>query len=118
MSPRGRGHGVPQGATRGGPAGHIHTNAVFPNIDPARVDEFNALAAELLEITKGDPGALQYDCYMSDDNTRCALRETYADSDALLAHLPLVNDHLTKIREISGGIDGDILATLPRSSRR
>ncbi len=89
--------------------GHIHINAVFPNIDPARVDEFKALAAEMLDITKGDPGALQYDWYMSDDNTRCVLRETYADSDALLAHLPLVNDHLMRIGAISGGIDADVL---------
>ncbi|MCU1501364.1 MAG: hypothetical protein JWM12_718 [Ilumatobacteraceae bacterium] len=88
---------------------HIHINAVFPNIDPARVDEFNALAAELLEITQGDAGALQYDWYISDDNTRCVLRETYTDSAALLAHLPLVNEHLIKIGEISGGIDADIL---------
>jgi quinol monooxygenase YgiN len=87
----------------------IHINAVFPNIDPARIDEFKALAAELLEITNGDPGTVRYDWYLSDDNTRCVLRETYADSAAVLAHLPLVNDHLTRIAEISGGIEADIL---------
>ena len=89
--------------------GQIHINAVFPNIDPARLDEFRALAAEMLEITKADPGALQYDWYMSTDNSRCVLRETYADSAALLAHLPLVNEHLVKIGAISGGIDADVL---------
>jgi quinol monooxygenase YgiN len=89
--------------------GYIHINAVFPSIDPGRLDEFHALAAELLAITKADPGALQYDWYMSADNTRCVLRETYADSAALLAHLPLVNEHLAKIGAISGGIDADVL---------
>ena len=87
----------------------IHINAVFSNIDPKRLEEFKALAAELLEITNNDGGVVQYDWYLSDDGTRCVVRETYVDSDAVLAHLPLVNAHLAKIGEISGRVEGDVL---------
>lgn len=89
--------------------GQIHINAVFSDIDPTRLDEFKALAGELLQITNADTGVLQYDWYLSDDGTRCVVRETYADSAAVVAHLPLVGDQLAKIGELCGGVEGDLL---------
>ena len=87
----------------------IHINAVFSDIDPNRLEEFKALAGELLRITNDDDGVLNYDWYLSDDGTRCVVRETYVDSAAVLAHLPLVNEQLARIREICGAAEGDIL---------
>lgn len=89
--------------------GQIHINAVFADIDPARLDEFKVLAGELLQITKADDGVLQYDWYLSDDGTRCVVRETYADSAAVVAHLPLVSEQLANIGELCGAAEGDIL---------
>ena len=70
--------------------GQIHINAVFSDIDPNRLDEFKAVASELLRITDDDDGVLNYDWYLTEDGTRCVVRETYVDSAAVLAHLPLV----------------------------
>ena len=89
--------------------GQIHINAVFSDIDPNRLDEFKALASELLRITNDDDGVLSYDWYLSDDGTRCVVRETYVDSLAVVAHLPLVHEQLARIGEICGAADGDIL---------
>ena len=89
--------------------GQIHINAVFSDIDPNRLDEFKALARELLRITKRDDGVLNYDWYLSDDGTRCVVRETYVDSAAVVAHLPLVSEQLARIGEICGAAEGDIL---------
>jgi quinol monooxygenase YgiN len=89
--------------------GEIHINAVFSDIDPTRVDEFKALASELLQITNADDGVLQYDWYLSEDGTRCVVRETYADSAAVVAHLSLVGEQLAKIGEFCGAAEGDVL---------
>ena len=89
--------------------GQIHINAVFSDIDPTRLDEFKELASELLQITNADTGVLQYDWYLSDDGTRCVVRETYADSAAVVSHLPRVGEQLAKIGELCGGVAGDLL---------
>jgi quinol monooxygenase YgiN len=86
-----------------------HINAVFSDIDRTRLDEFKVLATELLQITNADDGVLQYDWYLSDDGTRCVVRETYKDSAAVVAHLPLVGEQLAKIGELCGAAEGDIL---------
>ncbi len=59
--------------------------------------------------TNADDGVLHYDWYLSDDGTRCVVRETYADSGAVLAHLPLVSEQLAKIGELCGAAEGGIL---------
>ena len=89
--------------------GQIHINAVFSDIDPSRLDDFKAVAGELLRITNDDDGVLSYDWYLSDDGTRCVVRETYADSAAVVAHLPLVGEQLAKIGELCGAAEGDVL---------
>ena len=89
--------------------GQIHINAVFSDIDPSRLDDFTAIAGELLRITNDDDGVLSYDWYLSDDGTRCVVRETYADSAAVVAHLPLVGEQLAKIGELCGAAEGDVL---------
>ena len=53
--------------------------------------------ARCCRITNADDGVLHYDWYLSDDGTRCVVRETYADSGAALAHLPLVSEQVAKI---------------------
>jgi quinol monooxygenase YgiN len=65
----------------------LQISARFPHIDPANLSEFKTLAVEALAITKTDPNALQYDWFLSADETVCEVRETYANSDAVLAHL-------------------------------
>lgn len=39
------------------------------------------------EVKRKDTGTLQYDWFISSDNTECEIREAYENSDALLAHI-------------------------------
>ena len=63
----------------------IQLTATLPSIAPGNLAEFKELAARALELTKGEATTLQYDWFFSDDETKCVVRETYANSDANLA---------------------------------
>jgi quinol monooxygenase YgiN len=86
----------------------IQILAVFPNIAPGDLAEFKQLAAETLQITLSEPGTLQYDWFLSEDQTRCVLSEIYADSDAMLAHLANVGEYMGRQIELGGGLEGDV----------
>ena len=45
------------------------------------------LMPEMVEATRGEPGTLGYEWFLSGDGTLCHVYERYADSDAALAHL-------------------------------
>jgi hypothetical protein len=83
----------------------LQISARFPNISPANLGEFKKLAADALAITKNDPNALQYDWFLSADGTVCEVRETYANSDAVMAHIGAMGDLLGRIIELGGGIE-------------
>jgi quinol monooxygenase YgiN len=82
----------------------IQITATLPKIAPGDLAEFKRLAAELLELSKSEAGALQYDWFFSADETRCVVRETYANSDAVLAHLANVGELVGKLAAVGGGL--------------
>ena len=57
------------------------------SIRKGRFDEFEALMHEMVDSTRTEPGALMYECFLSDDKSTCHLYERYADSDAVMTHL-------------------------------
>ena len=81
----------------------FQVSAVFPSIAPSDLTEFKQVAAEALERTIPEPGTLHYDWFFSEDETKCVVREIYADSDALLAHLGNVGELLGRLIELGGG---------------
>jgi quinol monooxygenase YgiN len=83
----------------------IQLTATLPNIEPGNLAEFKELAARALEITRGEETTLQYDWFFSDDETKCVVRETYANSDAILAHIANVGDLIGKLAELGGGLE-------------
>ena len=83
----------------------IQVTATLPNIAPDNLPEFKELAARALEITKGEATTLQYDWFFSDDETKCVVRETYANSDAILAHMGNMGDLIGKLAELGGGLE-------------
>jgi quinol monooxygenase YgiN len=89
----------------------LQVTARFPRIDSSNLSEFKRLAGEAVEITKGEAEVIQYDWFFSDDETTCVVRETYADSDAVLAHLGQVGDLLGKIIEVGGGLEVDVFGS-------
>ena len=46
-----------------------------------------------------DPGTLQYDWFISDDKKECEIRETYENSEALMAHVINLREPLRTLFE-------------------
>ena len=83
----------------------IQVTATMPNIAPANLAEFKEIAGRAMELTRGEPAALQYDWFLSGDETKCVVRETYADSDAILAHMANLGELLAQLAELGGGLE-------------
>lgn len=57
-------------------------------INSGKLDEFKQLMTQMVDDTKkNEPGALNYEWFISDDQIRCHLYERYADSAAAMIHL-------------------------------
>lgn len=89
----------------------IQMTAQF-KIKHGNIDAFKKLAQSCINTVKEkDPGTLQYDWFFNSDETVCHVRETYANSDAVLAHAgnvgPFLGD-LMAITEFSGRIYGEV----------
>ena len=89
----------------------IQVSAVFASIAPGDLAEFEQVAAAALELTTPEPGTLHYDWYFSADATTCEVRETYADSDAMLAHVGNVGELLGRLVELGGGLEGNVFGS-------
>ncbi|MDA0195230.1 MAG: antibiotic biosynthesis monooxygenase [Bacteroidetes bacterium] len=58
------------------------------SIKDGQLNNFQKLMNEMVEATKRDePGALNYEWWLSEDKSACHIYERYADSDAAMAHL-------------------------------
>lgn len=90
----------------------IQLTATLPNIAPDNLAEFKRVAAEALELTKQEATTLQYDWFFSDDESKCVVRETYANSDAILAHMAHLGDLIGKLAELGGGLEIEAFGTL------
>jgi quinol monooxygenase YgiN len=54
---------------------------------PGQLKGFRAVAGDLIASTKSEPGTLNYEWNLSDDETVCHIYERYQNSEALLAHI-------------------------------
>ena len=73
-------------------------------IHDGKLEEAKKIAAECMAIVKEKEegkGALQYDWFFSADHKECVVRETYADSNAVLTHMSNLGEPLGQILEIS-----------------
>ena len=68
-------------------------------INEGKFDEFQGIAQAMIAGTQKEPGAIGYDWCLSSDRRRCRILETYADANAVLAHLtgPVVEELVPKI---------------------
>jgi quinol monooxygenase YgiN len=56
-------------------------------VHDTKFDCFEAIAQEMIAHTRHEPGALRYEWCLSADRKCCRILETYADADAVLAHI-------------------------------
>lgn len=73
---------------------------VVLGVRPGELDNFRTLMAEMLESTRGEPGVLSYERFVSEDGKIVHVYERYVDSAAAVAHL------LTFGREFGGRFVG------------
>jgi quinol monooxygenase YgiN len=63
------------------------------SIHPGKLDAFKATAKACLAcVREKEKDALRYDWFFNKDESECVVRETYASSDALLAHIGGLGD--------------------------
>ena len=55
-------------------------------IKPGQIDALRTVMREMVDLTRLEPGTLNYEWFLSDDGASCHIYERYADSGAVLAH--------------------------------
>ena len=83
----------------------IQVSAKFANVSNANRAEFKRVAAVALDISRREPGVLQYDWFFNDAETVCVVRESYQDSTALLAHIANLGETFGKLVDLGGGCE-------------
>ena len=75
-----------------------------------KADEYKRLSAQAMEIVRAEePGTLQYDTYLNDDETECVIVERYQDSEAAMAHAANLADISASVLEIVTVVHGELL---------
>lgn len=85
----------------------VHFTARFVKIKKEDLEKFKALAARLLEVTREEPGNLEYDYFLSPDESVCVVRETYVDAAAVFAHMEGMAELLPRLVELGGGFEAE-----------
>jgi quinol monooxygenase YgiN len=72
-------------------------------INEGKFETFKEIAQGMIAFTQKESGALAYEWYFTPDKTRGRLVETYADQNAVDAHMAgrAVQELVPKIREVS-----------------
>jgi len=83
----------------------IQVTAKFAYVASRNLAEFEDVAAHAVEIAKSEPRVLQYEWFFDDTQTVCVVRETYQDSEALLAHITTMGEALDRLSELGGGCE-------------
>ncbi|HKY75942.1 MAG TPA: antibiotic biosynthesis monooxygenase [Acidimicrobiia bacterium] len=91
----------------------IQVSVTFPKISPDNLEKFKALAGEALKIAADEPGVVQYDWFFNADETRCFVRETFANSEAALTHLGNVGEILGPVVQLGGGLEIEMFGGNP-----
>ena len=74
--------------------------SAYMRIRDGKLEGFKRQAAEcMLQTREKDTGTLQYDWFLSNDQTKCEVREAFESSEALIAHWHNLDKALEKLFE-------------------
>ena len=82
---------------------HMVRFTVDLTINAGEFDSFESIVQTMIAASQKEPGTIGYDFCLSGDRKRCRVVETYADANAVLAHLtgPAVREFVPKLLETS-----------------
>ena len=64
----------------------IHFRAEF-TIEEGKIEEYKKLVQDMSRVVEAnEPDTINYQFYLNREETKCIVHETYADSEAVLAH--------------------------------
>jgi quinol monooxygenase YgiN len=73
-------------------------------------EEYMRLSAQALELVlANEPGTLQYDLYLNDDQSECMVIERYRDSEAAMAHAANLGDLFGAVLATVSVVHGELL---------
>jgi quinol monooxygenase YgiN len=73
-------------------------------LNEGALEEFKRLGAELVETMRAkDTGTLQFEIFLSDDESECVIYERYRDSEAVIDHGAHVAEIMPAIFAIGSG---------------
>ena len=93
----------------------IRIIATFTAIAPENRERFKATVVEMTELVASEEGTLEYSYYLTSDETRCMMIETYTNPEALSVHMGHVGHLLGALFESGGTVDVNILGDAPAS---
>lgn len=80
-------------------------------VHDGKLEEFKRLSAECIEIMRAtDSGTLQYEIYVSDDQSECVFIERFSDAEALLEHNKNLGD-LLEAMLATGTVSAELFGT-------
>ena len=72
------------------------------NIHEGKTEEFKKIVSQCINITKSkDKNTLQYDWFFNHNETKCAVREIFKDSEAAVEHLDNLDALIDELLEVS-----------------
>jgi quinol monooxygenase YgiN len=75
-----------------------------------KLDEYKRLSAQAMEIVRTkEPGTLQYDTYLNDDQSECVVIERYRDSEAAIEHAANLGDISAAVLAMVTVVHGELL---------
>jgi quinol monooxygenase YgiN len=88
----------------------LYSTARF-KIHPGKIEEFKRLSALCMESARSkDTGTLEYDVFLSDDQSEGIVHERYRDSDGLLQHIANLGELMAAIMKVAS-FEGEICGT-------
>ena len=83
-------------------------------INEGKLDAFENIAKAMTAVTQKESGALAYAWHLNGDRNQCRLLETYADENAVLAHMtgPAVQELVPKLLQVSSLRDFEVYGDL------
>jgi quinol monooxygenase YgiN len=72
------------------------------SIPPEKINEFKVLSAKIIaKVQANEPDTFSYEYFLSNDESKCYVVQSYKNSEAVLAHLENIGDLAGPLHEVA-----------------